>query len=78
MAAKSDDSYEDGGFEAPKTTTVTRMVTPRGPILVNASTFEAHLGGGLGGIPLGWGLGTQSAGPYIHNLYNNNPAQRYP
>ena len=28
--AKSDDSYEDGGFEVSKTMTVTQMATPRG------------------------------------------------
>ena len=57
--AKGDDNYEDGGFEAPTTTTVTRMATRRGPIPVTVSTFEAYLG------VVGGGLGTQSAGPYI-------------
>ena len=32
--AKGDDSYEDGGFQASKTRTATRMATPRGPIPV--------------------------------------------
>ena len=43
---KTDDSYEDSGFEASKTTTVTRMATPGG-------SFEARGGGGGEGIPLG-------------------------
>ena len=29
---KLDDSYEDGGIEASKTTIITRMATPRGSI----------------------------------------------
>ena len=49
-----DDSYQDGGFEAPKTTTVTRMATPKGLIPVTPGTFEAFDGGGgSGGVPLG-------------------------
>ena len=51
---KIDDSYEDGGFQASKTATVTRMATPRGSIPVTVGTFEAcGVGGGMGGIPLG-------------------------
>ena len=49
-----DDSYSDGGFEAPKTTTVTRMATTRGPIPVTVSTLEAYLGGSGGGYHWGW------------------------
>ena len=42
------------------------MATLTGLIPVTVGTFEAYHGGG-GGIPLGGGgLGTQSAGPYIH------------
>ena len=48
---KSDDSYQDGGFEASKTTTVTRMATPRGSIPVTVGTFEAWRV--RAGIPLG-------------------------
>ena len=43
--AKSDDNYEDGGFEAPKATTVTRMATLRGLIPVTVGTVEAYHGG---------------------------------
>ena len=39
--AKTDDSYEDGGFEASNTTTVTRMATRMGSIPVTVGTFEA-------------------------------------
>ena len=62
---KIDDSYEDGGFEASQTTTVTRMATPRGSIPVTVGTFEAW---GLGGwvvIPLGGGLANREH-VYIH------------
>ena len=54
---KTDDSYEDGGFEASKTTTVTRIATRRGFIPVTVGTFEAWRvgGGGLGGYH--WGVG---------------------
>ena len=38
---KTDESYEDGGFEASKTTTVTRIATPKGSIPVTVSTVEA-------------------------------------
>ena len=50
--AKSDDSYEDGGFEAPKTTTVTSMATPRGSSLL---ALLKHIIAGWGGdtIPFG-------------------------
>ena len=48
---KHDAIYEDGGFEASKTTTVTRMATPRGSIPVIVGTFEACGVGGGGGIP---------------------------
>ena len=46
--SKSDDSYEEGSFQAAKTVTVTRMATPRGPIPVTVDTFEAL--GGTGAI----------------------------
>ena len=54
-------------MEAPKTTTGTRMATPRAPIPVTVSTLKHTLGGVAGGIPLGegGGLGTQSARPYV-------------
>ena len=57
MRSKVDDSYEDGGFEASKTTTITRMATPRDSIPVTVGTvgtFEAW-GVGVGGIPFGGG-----------------------
>ena len=38
---KTDDSYKDGGFEASKTMTVTRMATPGGFIPVTLGTSEA-------------------------------------
>ena len=46
--AQSDDSWEDGGFEASKTTTAMRVATPKGlgPIPVTVDTFEAYGGGG--------------------------------
>ena len=50
---KTYDSYEDGGLEASKTTTVTRMATPRGSIPVTVGAFEA-LGGGKDIIGGGW------------------------
>ena len=50
--AKTDDSCEDGGFEASKTTTVARMATPRGSIPVTVGTFGA-LGRGVGGYRRG-------------------------
>ena len=43
----TDDCYQDGGFEALKKTTVTRMATPRGSIPVTVGTFEAW-GEGVG------------------------------
>ena len=61
--SKSDDSYEEGSFQASKTMTVTRMATPRGPIPVTANTFEASGVRGGGGYH-GGGLGTRSAGAY--------------
>ena len=77
---EGDDSYKDGGFAAPKTTTVTRMATLTGLIPVTVGTFEAYHGGVGGGYNSGGvdtirgggedhsgggGLGTQSAGPYM-------------
>ena len=45
----SHSSHEDDGFHASKTTTVTRMATPRGSILVTVGTFEAWgMRGGAG------------------------------
>ena len=38
---KTGDSYEDGGFQASKTTTLTRMATSRSSIPVTVGTFEA-------------------------------------
>ena len=52
--SKSDDTYEEGSFQASKTMTATRMATARGPIRVTVDTFEAF-GGVEGGIP--WGRG---------------------
>ena len=52
---KPDDSYEDGGFEASKTTTVTRMAISRGSISVTVGSFEAW-GVGGGGYCRGTGL----------------------
>ena len=48
-------------------TTVARMATLTGLIPVTVGTFEAYHGGGGGGDTIGggWGLGTQSAGPYM-------------
>ena len=46
LGAKSGDSYEDGGFQPSKTTTVTKMATSRGSIPVTLGTFEA-LGGAV-------------------------------
>ena len=57
--SKSDDSYEEGSFQASKTMTVTRMATPRGPIPVTVDTLEAS-----GGDTLGAGVGTRSADAY--------------
>ena len=54
---KSDDSYEDGGFAAPKTTTVTRMATLTGLIPVTVGTFQAYQGGGWQGGYHGGGGG---------------------
>ena len=48
---RTDDSYEDGGFEASKTMTVTRMATPKGSIAVTVGIFEAGGGRGGGGEP---------------------------
>ena len=61
--SKSDDSYEEGSFQASKTMTVTRMATSRGPIPVTLDTFEA-LGGRRWGDTMG-GVGTRSADAYI-------------
>ena len=49
------DSYEDGGFEASKTTTVTKMATLRGSIPMTVGTFEAWGGGGWGDTMAGEG-----------------------
>ena len=49
---KTNDSYEDAGFEASNTTTVTRMATPRGSIPVTVGNFEAGGVGGGGGYHL--------------------------
>ena len=60
--SKSDDSYEEGSFQASKTTAVTRMATPRGPIPVIVGTFEAS-GGRGGGDTIGgggWERGAQT------------------
>ena len=48
---KTDDSYEDGVFEASQTKTVTRMATRRGSIPVTVGTFEAWVGWG---DTIGW------------------------
>ena len=61
--AQSDNCYEDGGFEAPKATTVKNddSYEDGDPIPV---TVGMWLGGG-GWIPIGEaGLGTHNAGPY--------------
>ena len=63
-AANADDSYEDGGFEASKTTTGTRMATPRGSIPVTVGTFEA-VGVRGGGIALG-AAGSEHIYIHIH------------
>ena len=59
---KTDDSYKDGGFEASKTATVTRMATPRGSIPVTVGTVEAW-----------WGVGGDTIGgagePRTENLH---------
>ena len=41
VETNGDDSYEDGGFEVPETTTVTGMATPRCPISATVDAFEA-------------------------------------
>ena len=53
---KIDESCEDGGLEASKTTTVTRMVTIRGSIPATVATFEAW-GVGASGDTIGGGGG---------------------
>ena len=75
QGAKSDDSCEDGGIEAPKKTTVTRMAIPRCPSPVTVGTFEAcHWVGGGGGMPLGGeGLGMPIAEPYKPYMPCNRP-----
>ena len=45
---RNDDGYEDGCFDDPKTTTVSKMATPRGPIPVLLGILEAYKGGELG------------------------------
>ena len=62
--SKSDDSYEEGSFQASKTMTVSRMATARGPIPVTVDTFEASGGTGGGGDTMR-GVGTRSADAYI-------------
>ena len=64
QGVKTGDSCEDGGFEASKTTTATRMATPRGSIPVTVGTVEAW-GVGVGGIPLG-GLANREPRTYIY------------
>ena len=46
-------SHEDGGFDASKTMTFTRMATPKSPIPLTVDTLEAYAGGG-GDTRQGW------------------------
>ena len=55
--SKSDDSYEEGSFQASKPMTVTRMATTWGPIPVTVDTFEASGGDTMGE---GWERGAQT------------------
>ena len=62
---KTDDNYEDGGFEASKTTTVTRMATARGSIPMAVGTFEAW-GVGVGGYHCGGAVANREPRTYIY------------
>ena len=52
---QTDDSYEDGGFEASKTTTVARMATPRGSFPALLALLKQGVGGGGNTIGGRWG-----------------------